>query len=346
MSRKFLSAQTLVAAFVIALTSPAAADSHWPNGCDATEQLEVCANLGGFYAQGADPFPKDTKRSASLVRGAREAAIQACHDADPDGCALATTLIMADADLNTDERFALAAAAMGAMDTYCRAGDPFMCEARVSTQTTRALAPLHRNIEKIAAAGQGPRWHDIISEPNQWSTIQTQVTKDQQDTARTACDAGDQAGCLMDARLHARFTPGGSIDHARTTPLFDACLSGTTTHCGSISFLMRNLKYTDKEAFATRAEQIRAACEQGVGPMCRILPSLVAREERQSARLLGCNMGVATSCTEAAMQDFNDWKRASGEDTDALESATTSFTRGCELGDAFACHFLEHISKG
>ncbi len=328
----------------ILLAVPAAADSHWPNGCDAKADLETCQTLMILYEHGPGIFPKDPARVQALRIEARAATQIACLAGKADACGPLIGFIMDDPEIGTDEKIAQARSAFAAMETRCRAGEALMCGQRVFLSYA---SPVLRLRDDIIATQGAEAWRGMFGDTDAWAEISQEVHKSAKAAAMAGCSAGDAEACVRAAYLHAQNSTAMTVDLTIMASFPDLCLAGNHTACDMLTFSTPKLARDMPDRLATMSRTMAEACAAGNGPACSTVSRFIKdAARRDDIREQACDNGLGASCASIGFDRLRTWERSDVPDATALQTAVDYLTRGCELGDVMACHALEHISQG
>jgi hypothetical protein len=131
------------------------------------------------------------------------------------------------------------------------------------------------------------------------------------------CTADDPQVCFSAKFAHYQFTRSQGTPHQeffdRLGALDTGCAAGNIGHCDLL----------------TRLSQDRRAAEWGLD------------EVRRAD--IGCEMGSGYGCMRLGILAYRAYTKS--DEADDLARATHFLNQGCQNGDNYACHMLEHISR-
>lgn len=351
--------------FVLALlalsffAASAQAQEGYPSTCDPLDPTFGCIQAAMRY-DGPDTrfpaFPHDIERADALWRMFFDTASDLCIQADTQWCQMlaSRTSDISDAEINATYSFAnRSRAAALALDMQCADGDARACVLLADTlraqQKDGSTLGETLEIEKGASPSQAK---DIFAAKFQKYVERNEtLSKAQHQKLRAACASTDQTACNELGTFLAWNARFRTSEFEHLPFVHQNCAAGSRQDCGFFmnaltDLTMFSVDEADRKIADEWSQIVGAGCEAQNALMCDVYAILANDpEELKRIQQLGCDVGSAMLCTHLAESFLRSYEQTK-DDVEALQKATDLLTRACDLNAHYACHVLEHLSKG
>lgn len=347
--------------FVLALlTLPflsvfAQAQEGYPNTCDP---FNSCGALAYEYENGSTrspKFPKDIKRSKALILMVLDAQLEGCSNGNADLCLVVTRDLLPLDDQDPSSPYSIwnrKNFAAAQTDGQCAEGNARACFLHIDILRYRTDGT---SFGAARAMQNGTSLTDAkaalsLKEAKYVLRAET-LAATQNASLRAQCAANDRRACNDLGLLLSWYAIFRTSRYEHLTYLIEACSNQATAACRPLfEGLMDISTYQEIESVPRLnlwREKLDKRCDAQHLILCDYLVLISEFDETVDIDELEaqvCDIGSPTTCGGIGQPLLRDFNRTN--DPETLGHATDALTRACDLRDHYACHTLEHLSKG
>ena len=286
---------------------------------------------------------------------ALDARNKGCSDGAPEQCESLAQNVFTLKELTPDGPYSMsnrAALAAAQTDAQCAAGKAMACLIHIDILSQRTdgisfgVARAMQNGASLADATSA-----LKSKEKAYVQHAETLAESRNSALRTQCAANEKQACDDLGLFLSWYGKLRNSRYEHLTYLFDACTNESPTACNPlISGVMEIATFAEADG-AAPLEPWRAKLEQGCDAqnltLCYFLVLVSEFDETQDTAALEaqiCDMGSSMTCSRIGQRLLQDYAKTNAPET--LGRATDVLTRACDLKDHYACHILEHLSKG
>lgn len=346
--------------FAFLLSNELSAQQDFLNTCDPTKP-DDCESIAKRYLPwrvtneentAVRLIPEDQDRAQTLFDMALVGAREGCELGDPEHCNELVWLSQNEfVNISDEQKVEDLTLAISTLETGCASGNVNACRERVMVSA---------NISSL-----GPNYRDVVlkifardEEFGFLSAYVQGIAQNRVEQISPACESGDVAACIelgeiFDTSVPKSPRPGPATIQRSVELRLDACLLGSHRACDTIYRFFVNYHLADPsnisdshhERFRRFVTSMDESCEQGNAEACYAYVAHVPdKKTRLELSMRACNAGYERFCKLVGWKKFRAYAETP-EQTDLLQTAVEYWGKGCDLGDAFSCHTLEHIAK-
>jgi len=324
------------------------------NTCDGSKRHE-CLSLVVSYSYGIPPFPNDTERAESLQNIALQGARAGCVAGDYTDCFRVKDMYFMPANDNpTSDNQKEEALAFYKEKTEegCAAGSSDACYWRSIIYQDFDLRMTILLKAQEAGKDTVKITYDLEDDIQLFKGKMLNAAIIEAERFRSECLAGNartcgQLGVLIKDRELPSNTPFEEIDMLITgcTVTRDANICNDAYYAITVLGVSKPSQGTELPIKEKAKQHLIRLCDAENGSACRIMAELNNdKAQRHHYNDLACQLDHGKACQDIGKAHYSTYRKS--EDTDDLELATVYLTHACNLSQAYACHMLEHLSKG
>lgn len=347
-----LSAVTRSLRFAIPLVlvaGAAAAQDGYETSCNEHD-AKACLEIAEAYSSHLSaPIPYDAERAARLAGMARKAASKGCRSGLTADCH-----VLIDATFGT---FSLPPASLAEKQEALEilkavAGLGCATAWLVDCALYGVILPHMLELELAASSSSGMTTEAILDDFHTRqlvaSAMYEAIARQASPSLRAECESGVLKSCghLADTLDNE----GGDLSY-KTELRVLACGADIQSHCDRSALLILQsqqdsaISVDAMQSIDASREHLLGLCDGGQATACFSAAKL-ASDEKSSVEYVetSCKMGLASACRVVGQTRFRVYLKTNAADD--LEATVSVLSRACDLQDAYACHMLEHISRG
>lgn len=348
--------KALIILATLLLGGAATAQEGYANSCDP-EIRGDCDGLAFPYSSGGilEPFPDDLPRAEALIRMSIDGAFAKCGQERSDHCFVLSNLALfpgLDADPDRYSPEARMRAYLQQTEAGCDAGYSLACYWR-SVASGPGTFDVLLKMKMAEGLSRSDAARALREDKRQFQQRARTVAVKEAALLRSKCEAGNTTSCgTLGIVLREHKLPQASPFEA-VRLLTANCKADEPQVCFSADFAVSEFMRspgTPHQEFFDRLSALEAGCASGNIGHCDLLTRF-SRHHRAAEWDLdeairaenGCNAGSGYGCMRMGKRAYQAYKKSN--EADDLALATHFLDQGCQNGNNFACHMLEHLSR-